>query len=178
MSNYVNYKKYNDFELLYLVNEGNELALTIMFEKYEAYIAKLALNYVPHYDFRYDDLIQEGRMILFQCILRFNEYYDSSFFNFFSIAFKRRIIRLLNNDYYNSHTLCEDATLYQAGEEKINLNGKMFFNDPKKIKLFDECIIGEKSIREYAKKYNLSYDKVYYLYQKVIEELREILKND
>ena len=35
------YINYNDYELIYLINDGSEKALKVLFEKYSIYIKKM-----------------------------------------------------------------------------------------------------------------------------------------
>ena len=65
----------NDYELLYLINEGNEKALKLLFDKYDHLIRMLAKEYAP-YGNRSADLAQEFRMILYKCIECYKEEYD------------------------------------------------------------------------------------------------------
>jgi DNA-directed RNA polymerase sigma subunit (sigma70/sigma32) len=171
-----NYKNYNDYELIYLINEGSELALNIFFEKYEPYINKVASFYLSKYDSHFDDLVQEGRILLFDNIKSYRTNSKTSFFTYFTINYKRRIYRLLSSDYYNLPTLKEDIIVEYNPNKYSHLSGKKFFKEKEKIRLFDECIIGKQTLRNYAIKYNIKYGKVYYLYKKIIEELKIILK--
>ena len=66
---------YNDYELIYLVNEGSERALNVLYQKYYIYIYKVAAKYIPRGD-KKNDLIQEGLMLLNQSIKRFNPRFD------------------------------------------------------------------------------------------------------
>ena len=51
-------KLYNDYEILYLIKEGNEVALSFIFKKYEPYIWKIASAYHRYNDKR-EDLVPE-----------------------------------------------------------------------------------------------------------------------
>lgn len=174
------YQNYNDYELLYLIKEGSERALEILFEKYEVYISKIARGFIPYGD-KCEDLIQEGRIVLFSCIKRYRDDFDVSFFSFVSISIKRCFYKLIKTDYYTMPVLSEDAA-------NINLNvmhnehniytGRRFFNDEILIKLFDECIIGNTSLSYFGKKYGLSYNQVYYKYNLAISELKKFFPID
>ncbi len=176
MNNYSKYKNYNDYELLYLINEGSELAFNVFFEKYEIYITKIVSQFVYYNNENFEDLVQEGRITLYQCIKSYNQNNNASFFSYFTVIYRRKIIRLLNSAYYNNHVvLDENIITYHCDKESKKITGDMYFTDPLKIDFFNECIIGQMSLTTYARKNKLSYDKVYYLNKKVIEELKEIL---
>ncbi|MCR5231496.1 MAG: hypothetical protein K6B64_02515 [Acholeplasmatales bacterium] len=98
----MNYKFYNDFEMLYLIKEGNELAYNIMFLKYEKYIWKIVLESYP-YNSKNEDLVQEGRIVLHNCILGYNSYMNVSFFSYFTICLKRKIYREIKKPYYDGY---------------------------------------------------------------------------
>lgn len=173
MNSYNDYKIYNDYELLYLINEGSEIAFNIFFKKYEIYIIKIVKEYVEVYDSRFEDLVQEGRMALFTCMKNYNDNLNTSFFTYFTVTIRRRILKLLNTDYCNTIVLEESMPIYSIENKKIY--GRMFFDDPEKIELFDECIIGNTSLAEFSKNKKIRYSIVYRRYRKIIEELKIIL---
>ena len=63
----LDFKNYNDYELIYYIKDGNEAALDFMIKKYEPLIKKLTTSFIRFSDKR-DDLIQEGFLILMKCI--------------------------------------------------------------------------------------------------------------
>lgn len=175
MNRYNDLKKYNDYELLYLINEGSEQALNILFAKYDTYIIKIVSNYMDQRNENFDDLVQEGRLVLYKCVKTYKDDNNASFFGYFTFIFRRKIVKLIN-EINNLPILNEDLTLYNTAiEAKSELSGKMFFKDKIKINFFDCCIIGKMTIMDFSKKNNLTYDQVYYLNKKIIEELKQIL---
>ena len=175
MNNYINYKDYNDYELIYLIKEGNESALNFFFDKYEKYIKKIVYSIYQNEEFDMEDCIQEGRISLYECIYKYNDDSETSFFSFFTVVFKRKLIRLLQNNIKTSYILCEDSVIdYLPRKREIKLEGKSFFSDKLKIDIFNSCIIGNISLRNYAKQNNMTYHKVYYIYNKMIEELKDL----
>ena len=174
MSKYSSLKKYNDYELLYLINDGSEYALNLFFEKYDLYISKFILEFVSYYNENYEDLVQEGRMILFRCIKMYEPNSNTSFFTYFTVSLKRKILKLLYTEYNYLPIVSEDLVLYRTAEQKTSISGDMFFSDPEKIKIFDCLIIGDMSVRQYSIINKVSYDKVYLMKKKVIEELRRM----
>lgn len=169
-----NFKQYNDYELLYLINEGNEYALNIFFEKYDSYIKKIIYELCHYIGDDFEDLVQEGRMVLYKCIKMYKPINNTSFFTYFSLSLKRKIIRLLCDEYQAKPILSESLVEFNTSEYKIKITGDMFFNDPLKIKLFNSCIINDMTLNKFAKDNNMTYDQVYYLNKKIIEELRKL----
>ena len=76
----------NDYELIYLVQEGSEIALDLLYHKYYIYINKMVGKYnIPKY--KKEDLVQEGLDALFVSIKNFNpNKYDKTFFNYFKLV--------------------------------------------------------------------------------------------
>lgn len=88
---------YNDFELLYLIKEHSDEALEIMFSKYE----KLIFAKIHKYHFSkmtFEDMVQEGRLILLKAINKYNEYYNKTFTKYFEMLLEHRLIDLLRKD--------------------------------------------------------------------------------
>lgn len=71
------YKDFNDYELMYMVSDNNELATDIIYEKYTPIIKKISMRYLDEaksIGFDYDDLMQEGYIALSKAI----EFYDAN----------------------------------------------------------------------------------------------------
>lgn len=173
MNNYINYKDYNDYELIYLIKEGNESALNFFFEKYEKYIIKVVGSYIHYDEGLKEDYIQEGRIILYECIYRYDEDSNVSFFSYFTIILKRKLLKLIQSEMKFKYILCEDILIdYFPKKKQRRLEGKYYFDDELKIKLFDQCIIGGIPLKDFADKNNIEYNKLYYIYQKMLEDLK------
>lgn len=175
MNNYINFKDYNDYELIYLIKEGNELALNCFFEKYEKFIIKIVRSYVYFKDERFDDFVQEGRILLYESIYKYDDFSNISFFSYFSIVLKRKIVKQLQLDNKNQYILCEDFVIDHSPRRTIKrIEGKAFFNDELEIEIFDNCIIGKIPLTDFAKMKNIGYNHIYYVYQKMIKELKKL----
>ncbi|MGM9969212.1 MAG: hypothetical protein ACI35S_02320 [Anaeroplasma sp.] len=163
---------YNDYYLLYLISEGSEIAYIYLFKKYDSLIHKLIIDYYPFGDKR-DDLLQEGRLVIFNSLKCFNEYHNISFYSYVLISLKRRFRRLLDNDYYHMPVFSE----YQISsyEHHSIYRGSLFFQDELSIKIYDECILGNLKLKNFAKKYNIPYSKLYYKYSNMKKHLKEEL---
>ncbi len=121
-------KELNDYELLYLISDGNEYAQYLLYEKYNAllYSKMRDLNVFKKY---YDDFYQEGLIALSIAIKTYDMDMASSFYNYLSVIIKRRFLR-----YYKY--LCRldvpFSSLYNEFE-----NGVMQFKDPNNFDLYD-----------------------------------------
>ena len=90
-------KQYNDFELLYMIEENSSEALDIMINKYSSLIYsrikkfKIKENYI-------DDYYQEGLLVLYQAIHKYDLESPMSFTNFFDLLLQRKFIDLLRKN--------------------------------------------------------------------------------
>ncbi|MBQ3253559.1 MAG: hypothetical protein IJA65_03295 [Acholeplasmatales bacterium] len=175
------YKNYNDYELLYLITEGNRYAYDILFNKYDVYIYKIASTYIPYGD-KKEDLIQEGRLLLFNCIKSYKDYHNISFFSYFSICLKRAFNKLYNTEYYKMISLNEDITnidLNGVSPHSYNLyKGKRIFDDELEIEMYDDVILGNLNLRVFADNHNITYSKAYYIYTNIISKLKTFFSID
>ncbi len=172
---YNKYSKYNDYELIYLIKDGNEKALNIMFKKYDTLIYTEILK-VYHKNDKIDDLAQEGRMQLYECILRYNMNFTVSFYSYFLLCLKRKIYKLVYSEYYKLPivSFCESTS------EKFydNNNNKIYLDDKYEQDMLDDCIINGFSIKEYATKHNMKYSQAYKIKKSVIEKVKAIINKD
>ena len=107
----MDYKNYNDYELVYEIREQNEDAYNIMMQKYSTLINKYASLYyskAKSYKIEYDDLVQEGYIGLFQAIDSYDEN-SSLFYTFASLCIKREMERLIKSYSRAKHMLLNDA---------------------------------------------------------------------
>lgn len=119
--------QYNDYELLYLISEHNEEALEIMFSKYKPLI-KARIRGFKIKPNVFEDFYQEGLMILYHCIDKYNDIYQKSFNKYFDFYLQKRFMNILKDDkkyFYNTiiledlDYLCEDPKPYLP--DPINL---------------------------------------------------------
>lgn len=109
----MNYKNINDYEQLYLINENDEDAKKLIFEKYKPIVISLASNYykeLKQYRVDMDDLIQEGYIGLSKAVACFKEESNACFYTFSIIcinnqlaAFRRK--HLTNKNYVLNNAL-------------------------------------------------------------------------
>lgn len=91
----MNYKNYNDYELIYMVRENDDNSYDILYNKYIPIIKNIAKNYYKKfygYGFDYDDFIQEAN-IAFQIALKsFDESKNVLFYTYVSTCIQRKMI--------------------------------------------------------------------------------------
>ncbi|MBO4623224.1 MAG: sigma-70 family RNA polymerase sigma factor [Bacilli bacterium] len=184
--------QYNDYELLYLVYEGDEEALGIIFKKYDPLIKKKL------YDFRissflYDDFYQEGLIMLFLAIKLYNPFLTKSFTRFFELLLSRRIMTLLRDAKKENEKVVaiEESILNDSSgnfdyKDKIlsdKASGDIWLKDNNiPLSILTKCekeilimrMFKNKSASEIAKDLNINIKKVYnalYQAKKKIKQL-------
>ena len=91
----MNYKDYNDYELIYMVREQDEDSYGVLFQKYLPIIKRIAYDYFRSYStygYDLDDFIQEGYLGFQKAILSFDETKDILFYTFVTLCIHRKII--------------------------------------------------------------------------------------
>lgn len=172
------YIKYNDNELIYLIEEGSNKALEVMFDKYEHLITSIVKESYPYGD-KANDLIQEGRMVLFDCIRFFNCSYNISFYTYFYISLKRKLSREFNNDYYKGYIPFHE-NIYSKQESYINkdlliIYGRLYKDDNLAIILLNEYFLGNNSLRNIAKKYGIDYMILFRKKNSIIRSMKKYI---
>ena len=117
--------QYNDYELLYLIYEGDEEALGIIFKKYDPLIKKKL------YDFKiknslYDDFYQEGLIVLYVAVKTYNSSFNKTFTKYFELLLSRRIMTLLR-DMKKEHekVVVIESDILKDSSESFNYSDKM-----------------------------------------------------
>lgn len=91
----MNYKDYNDAELISYIKENSEEANNLLFEKYRPLIINIAtkmINYSPNLGLEINDLIQEGMLGLNTALNTFNQNEEASFYTYARTCVERKMI--------------------------------------------------------------------------------------
>ena len=167
---------YNDYELIYLVSEGSEQALDLLYHKYYIYINKVVSGYrIPRY--KKDDLVQEGVNVFFSCVKNYNPYkYNKTFYNYFKFALERQLYKVVNNStYYSTKLILTDNNFKDETDCQsilIRSYREMLENDLDK-EIFDKCLVEGLSLATFAKIKGIDYKKVYYRAKCICEQLKK-----
>lgn len=89
--------QYNDYELLYLMNEFDEKAEKIFYEKYTNLIKNRIYKFKIKDRYK-DDFLQEGLYMLYVAIKTYNEYCGKSFNKYFDLILKRKFIQIITRE--------------------------------------------------------------------------------
>ncbi len=93
----MNYKKLNDYELVYMVEENSEEAFHLLCEKYHPLISKVALKYqegARKRGYDYDDLYQLGLYSLYYAYTHYNEKRGVLFYSYVLLCMQAKISSL------------------------------------------------------------------------------------
>ena len=90
----MDYKKYNDNELIYMVQENDEYSNDILFKKYYPIIFKLSNEYYNKYNgviYELDDFYQEALSAFYRAVNTYNSTKDVLFYTFVVVCIKRAL---------------------------------------------------------------------------------------
>ena len=105
----MNYKIYNDYELLYMVRENDDDSYNELFSKYVPIVKRIAADFYKNfsaYGYDLDDFIQEGYVGFQRAVISFDEHKDILFYTYVTLCIHRTIL-----------TFCKRITC-----EKKNIN--------------------------------------------------------
>ena len=149
----MNYKEYNDYEILNYINDADQNAIDLMYKKYEPLIistAKKMFRNNKNTGFELSDLVQEGMLGLQDAIDTFNENAEATFYTYAAICIKRKMLSFITSANRMKKKVLNDAiSLDITDESGDNKNIEYLFkNDdinPENI------LIGEESQNELFK---------------------------
>lgn len=165
---------YNDYELIYAIKNGEEIALEIMLLKYDPYISHYVYKRTGYFD---EDLIQEGRIVLYNSIYSYKDSSRFSFFSYFNVCFKRKINKLLSSEKNQKKYLflAEFENEYYETEigfnKRKNIVPKYVFLDDLDLKIYDDVIISGIKLKDFAIENKLNYQKLLKKYHELVKRI-------
>lgn len=114
-------KEYNDYELLYYISEKNEDASDILLKKYDPLIISIAKNLYKSIEgtgIEISDLIQEGRLGLFNASDTFSESKDTLFYTYAKTCIERKMYDLLKSVNRNKNKILNNSIPIEIDDEK------------------------------------------------------------
>ena len=118
----MNYKDYNDYELLNYIAEGNEDANSILIKKYEPLINKIASKMLPfckNSGLEKSDLVQEGMIGLNHAIDRYHERKDTLFYTYAKTCIERKIISVVISSNRSKNKILNESISYDDDENLL-----------------------------------------------------------
>ena len=143
------YNEYNDYELVFLAQEGNEDAINIIYKKYKPIIvkkSKLAIYSTKNSGSEINDVMQEAYLGLEEAIKNFSQNDEATFYTFANLCIDRKISNYIRK---------------MANKKNILLNEAIFIDENMENYLKDTTDIENNLIRKVMKEeiINKIYDK-------------------
>lgn len=156
----MDYKNYNDYEIMYMIEENNDDALDILYQKYMPIVKSYAKRYISvakRYGIEIDDLIQEGMYAIYRALKTYSTSHDTLFYTYVDFCIRGRMNNLLRlSNSKGAYTLNNSLSLNEVtsdGSEYLYL-----ISDNDTLTPYDYLLESEISdlVKEYL--YNLKFD--------------------
>ena len=122
----MDYKKINDYEVVYMVRENDEEAREIIFNKYIPIVRRIASDHLALAKMariEYEDLVQEGLIALNEAINKYNERSGVLFYTFLCVCVERRILtycrKMNSSKHYLLNTYLDDEYIYSVSDNDV-----------------------------------------------------------
>lgn len=112
----------NDFELVYLAQEGNEDAINELYHKYKPIIVKKSKNaimYASHHGIDINDIMQEAYIGFDEAIKKFSQNEKASFYTFAILCIDRKITNYLKKTTGSKGKILNEAVTIDDTLEKV-----------------------------------------------------------
>ncbi len=116
------YKDYNDNELISYIAEGNEDANNLLIEKYKPLITKMAAKVLPYCKsngLELSDLVQEGMIGLNHAIERYKEQGDILFYTYAKVCIKRKMLSVAACSNRAKNKILNESVSYDDDETNL-----------------------------------------------------------
>ncbi len=137
----MDYKEYNDYELLDYIAENNEDANNIMYKKYEPLIYKTAKRMYKHgkkLGLELNDLIQEGMLGLSKAIDAFDEHGDTMFYTYAKLCIERKMLSYVISSGRSHQKALNESISIDSAFSDLEYAFKNDTSNPEKILINEE----------------------------------------
>ena len=142
-----NYKDLNDYEIMYMVEENNDEASSLIYEKYKPIIQSIARKKYKNnknLGLELEDFIQEGYYGLYSAIKNYNPNNNNLFYTYAVISINSKINNLIyTNTNYKNKALNDSISLYKELDDDGFL---IDFIEDKKALLPDVELVNKENI--------------------------------
>ena len=155
------YNDENDYELLYLIQEDNEDAKEIVYEKYRPMVEMKAKKYysqIKSNGYELNDLIQEGMMGLSRAIKDYKDDKNSKFVTFANVCVERQMLSFIRDVNRQKHQVLNSSISIDQADEATGrtlldvLNDDSTANPEKSFILLEEQEELKNKIKKYLTK--------------------------
>ena len=139
----MDYRDFNDYELISYINENNEEANNILIKKYEPLIHSIAnrmLKSCSYIGLEESDLVQEGMIGLNHAISYFNEQKDIIFYTYAKTCIERRMISTVIAAKRLKHRVLNESISLNADSDDVSFDKilKDEYSNPERIVMDEE----------------------------------------
>ncbi len=189
----------NDYELVFLAQDGNEDAINKLYQKYKPIIVKKSKNAIvlaSHHGVEINDIMQEGFIGLDEAIKTFSQETEATFYTFAMLCVERQIASYLKKVTRGKDKILNEAIAINDNLEKtmkdkmdiekyfvsIDNNMEMTKVIEEKLttfekKVFDLRIQGY-SVEEIAKSLNKDTKAIYNTLFRIRDKIKKNIKMD
>lgn len=129
----MDYREFNDNEILSYISEKNEDAIELIYEKYKPLINKIANNlyqkYCKNTGLDVNDLIQEGMIGLNNATNHYQENKDVLFYTYAKKCIERRMISTIIMANRKKHKILNDSLSFEVNLRDSNSGLDAFIKD-------------------------------------------------
>ena len=185
----------NDFELVYLAQEGNEEAINLLYQKYKPIIVKKSKNaimYATHHGIDINDIMQEAYIGFDEAIKHFSQDEKASFYTFALLCVDRKIANYLRKMTSSKGKILNDAIAIDEVFESLlgNIDTNSMDNNDSELVLrirniltdFERRVfdlkLKEYSFEEIAKILNKDVKSIYNTFQRIKNKIKKNIKID
>ncbi|MDY5875779.1 MAG: sigma-70 family RNA polymerase sigma factor [Bacilli bacterium] len=132
----MNYKNYNDYELISMVRENDEFSYYSLFEKYKPIVKNISKEFYDRYSdygYDYDDFIQEGYVGFQNALNKYDSSKGALFYTFVELCIRRRLLSFTKNitlpkrNISNKYFVSLDDL--DVGDNSVSLNDELDYED-------------------------------------------------
>ena len=132
----MNYKNYNDYELISMVRENDEFSYYSLFEKYQPIVKNISKGFYDRYSdygYDYDDFIQEGYVGFQNALNKYDSSKGALFYTFVELCIRRRLLSFTKNitlpkrNISNKYFVSLDDL--DVGDNSVSLNDELDYED-------------------------------------------------
>lgn len=131
----MDYKKANDYEILYMVKENDEEYLSLLIDKYKPIMVSIVKRYLPNvkkHGLEYEDLMQECYISFLDAIRTFNEHNNVMFYTYACFCMHRRVVTVCRNYSTKKNSVLSDSdfdfNMDIIEDKEANINNILSFD--------------------------------------------------
>ena len=138
------YKDMNDYEILYMVCDNDEINFDILLHKYQPLIYKIVKEYAKFYKkfgYEIEDLMQLGYITLYKTSFRYDVHNSSMFFTYFKKSLLNTIHANIRVNSTSKKEVLNEALSYDTKIPNSNICYIDLFPNNKEIKYLESELI-------------------------------------